>query len=109
MDKSVLSKKVTKWKNKAFLFVFLLSLCTAMVVAQQGITVSGTVTDDFDDPLPGVNVRVKGTSIGMITDANGRFQLNVPNAETILVFSYVGFVTVEIPLNGRNTLNVTMT
>jgi len=109
MDKSVLSKKVTRWKNKAFLFVFLLSLCTAMVVAQQGITVSGTVTDDFDDPLPGVNVRVKGTSIGMITDANGRFQLNVPNAETILVFSYVGFVTVEIPLNGRNTLNVTMT
>ena len=109
MDKSVLSKKVTRWKNKAFLFVFLLSLCTAMVVAQQGITVSGTVTDDFDDPLPGVNVRVKGTPIGMITDANGRFQLNVPNAETILVFSYVGFVTVEIPLNGRNTLNVTMT
>ena len=108
MDKSVLSKKCTMWKKKGFIFLFLLSLGTAMVFAQQGITVSGTVTDDFNEPLPGVNIRVKGTSIGVITDANGKYQLSVPSGETILVFSYIGFASVEIPLNGRSKIDVTL-
>ena len=112
MDKTVFRKKCTVWKDKAFLLIILVSFCTVMGYAQQGqpgISVSGTVTDESNDPLPGVNIRVKSASIGTVTNANGTFQLTVPNTEAILVFSYMGFVTVEVPLNGRNMIDVTMT
>jgi TonB-linked SusC/RagA family outer membrane protein len=56
----------------------------------------------------GVNVQVKGTTIGAITDVNGKFNLNVPTANATLVFSFIGYVTQEIPLAGQTTLNVAL-
>jgi TonB-linked SusC/RagA family outer membrane protein len=67
-----------------------------ITVAQEGIRVSGVVTDSNGEPLPGVNVVVKGSTIGSVTDGNGRFLLrNVPRG-AILTFSYVGYITKQI-------------
>ncbi|NVO09357.1 MAG: carboxypeptidase-like regulatory domain-containing protein [Bacteroidales bacterium] len=73
----------------------------------QEITVTGTVKDE-DGPLPGVNIQVKGTMKGTITDPNGKFSIAVPDASSILVFSSVGYLTQEVALEGRKILEVTM-
>jgi len=73
-------------------------------------TVSGQVTDaETNASLPGVNVLLQGTQTGATTDAQGRYELEVPNPEQdTLVFSFVGYQDREIPINGRSEVNVTM-
>lgn len=74
---------------------------------QAQITVSGTVTaGDTGEPLLGVNILVEGTSTGTITDLDGQFELKVPNEESRLVLSYVGYQTLTLPINGRTVLQV---
>lgn len=72
------------------------------------VTVTGVVTDAQGQPLPGVSINIKGTSIGTATNESGRFSLNVSSANDILVFSFIGFAPQEQALAGRTTLNVTM-
>jgi len=72
------------------------------------VVVTGQVLDDKGTPLPGVSVLVKGTSVGTTTDANGNFTISVPNANSILVFSSVGFNEQEYPLNGQNNVTIAM-
>jgi TonB-linked SusC/RagA family outer membrane protein len=74
----------------------------------QGITVSGTVADDKGEPLPGVNVLVKGTMLGAVTDVNGKYILNVSDKGAVLVFSFVGFVTQEIEAGAQTVIDVLM-
>ena len=69
----------------------------------------GKVTDNKGEPLIGVNVVEKETRQGTITDIDGEFSLSVSTQDAIIEFSYVGFKTVEIPLNGRTLLNLTLT
>lgn len=77
------------------------------LVAQTAI--SGTVTAaDTGEPLIGVNILVEGTSTGTITDLDGRFSLNVPSDESRLVFSYVGYQTISLSLNGQTQLQVVL-
>ena len=71
-------------------------------------TITGTVTDENNMGLPGVNVVVKGTTTGTITNVNGEYELTVPNAEAVLVFSYVGYSTQEISVGNQTTINVTL-
>ncbi len=72
-------------------------------------TISGTVTSaDDGTALPGVTVQVKGTTIGTITDINGKYSINVSNNATTLVFSFVGMKTQEIAIAGKTTINVVM-
>ncbi|MCM5661913.1 SusC/RagA family TonB-linked outer membrane protein [Galbibacter mesophilus] len=80
-------------------------LCFSMVQAQ---TVSGTVSD-ATGPLPGANVLVKGTTNGTQTDFDGNYSLDNVDANATLVFSYVGFSSKEIPVNGQSTINATLT
>lgn len=88
-----------------FLVTSLLCVCMAW---GQNRTISGTVTSATDnEPIIGASVMVKGTTNGTITDFDGNFQLSADTQAT-LVFSYVGFVTQEIALNGRNTVNVVL-
>ncbi len=75
---------------------------------RQGITVTGIVTDYDNEPLPGVNVVVKGTTVGVVTDITGRFSINVPNTEAVLQFSFVGYVTQEILVGRQNVINVSL-
>ena len=71
-------------------------------------SITGIVKDRTGNPIPGVNVIVKGTTIGTITNGDGEFSLNIPlNAET-LQFSFVGMQTQEIPIDGRTTFTVVM-
>ncbi|MDO1499369.1 carboxypeptidase-like regulatory domain-containing protein [Winogradskyella maritima] len=76
----------------------------------QSSSVSGNVTSADDGyGLPGVNVIEKGTTNGTVTDFDGNYSLNVENSNAILVFSYIGFTTQEIPINGASVINATMT
>jgi TonB-dependent starch-binding outer membrane protein SusC len=72
------------------------------------VAVSGTVVEEDGTPLPGVNVVVKGTTVGTVTDSNGKFSIEVASPESVLVFSFIGFVVQEIPLGGQTTVNVTL-
>ncbi|MEX1062235.1 MAG: SusC/RagA family TonB-linked outer membrane protein [Balneolaceae bacterium] len=70
-------------------------------------TITGTVTDaSTEATLPGVNIVVQGTSIGTVTDADGAFSLEVPSLEETLEVSYIGYSTLEIPIEGRTTIDV---
>ncbi len=70
--------------------------------------ISGRVTDEDGEGLPGVSIVVKGTNQGTVSDLDGNYSLEVPSEETILVFSSVGFATQEIVVGGRTTINVEM-
>ena len=69
-------------------------------------TVSGTVSDDGGQPMTGVNILEKGTSNGAVTDAEGRFRLQVADEKAVLVVSYIGYASEEIPVNGRSEIPV---
>lgn len=79
---------------------------TATAFAQQK-TIKGTVVDATGEPLIGVNVSVKGTTIGIITDIDGNYTLEVPSKSTI-VFSYIGYQTQEVAVSNQSTINVTL-
>src|SRR5690625_1082675 len=71
--------------------------------------VSGRVIDaETGDGLPGVNITIQGTSTGTATDLNGEFELRVPDLNQTLVFSYIGYERVEVPLDGRTVLSIEM-
>ncbi|MEM0932205.1 MAG: TonB-dependent receptor [Bacteroidota bacterium] len=88
---------------RGFLFLGAL-LCFGLVKAQ---TVTGTVSD-ATGPLPGASVVVKGTTNGTQTDFDGNYTLNDVASDAVLVFSYIGFATQEISVNGQTTVNVTL-
>ena len=74
----------------------------------QQVTVTGTVTDAFGDPLPGVSVRIKGTTQGTATDASGLYSLQIPDENAILVFSFVGFVAQEMVVGNKKSIHVVL-
>ena len=71
------------------------------------VRVTGKVVSPIGQPIPGVSVQVKNSSVGTSTDAEGNFAITVPD-NAVLVFSSVGFELQEIPVNGQTTINVTM-
>ena len=75
---------------------------------QQGIRISGKVTDADNNPLPGVNVVIRGTVQGAVTDINGAYSLQVPDDNVVLVFSFVGYTSQEIVVGGQRTIHVTL-
>jgi TonB-linked SusC/RagA family outer membrane protein len=90
-----------------FILPVCLFLCSATGYTQNNMKVSGTVVDDKGEPLIGVSIIVKGTaSIGTITDVDGKFSLSDLSSKAVLVVSYVGFATQDVPVNGRSQLNI---
>ncbi len=78
-------------------------------VAQQELSLKGKVTDQAGNPLPGVTVQVKNTQLGVATDLNGEWVLNIPETEDItLVFSFVGMKSQEIKYTGQQEINVVL-
>ena len=87
----------------------LLQLLFAQTILAQSVTVSGTVTAaDSPEGVPGVTVMIKGTTQGTTTDISGAYQLQVPNASAVLVFSSIGYNSQEVPVGNRSTVNVTL-
>ena len=79
-----------------------------MMTTFQGIPITGVITDESGDPLPGVNVVIKGTSNGAISDASGKFSIHVPNKETVLQFSFIGYTTQEFVIGNQTVINVSL-
>jgi TonB-linked SusC/RagA family outer membrane protein len=77
----------------------------ALAFSQSKVTGKVTSVDD-GSTLPGVNVIVKGTTVGSVTDADGVYSLTVPEGSTTLVFSFIGMQTMEVLINGRSTIDV---
>ena len=89
--------------------LFCLALLFSVAATAQDRNVSGSVTDRSDgSTLTGVTVRVKNTSVGATTDADGRFSLNVPSGANRLVFSLTGFVSQEVDITATNTVTVAL-
>ena len=77
------------------------------VACAQSIPVSGNVTSAQDNTqLPGVNVTVKGSSQGTITDIDGNYRLTVPSARDTLIFSFIGYLPLEVPVGNNSTLDI---
>lgn len=74
----------------------------------QDLTIKGKITDNSGDGLPGVNVTVKGTQKGVVSDAEGKYQLNGVPAKATLVFSFIGYLKQEIEVNNRTVIDVVL-
>ena len=85
------------------LLCFCLLLIATMSQAQTKVT--GTVSNDAGQALPGVYIVVKGTSVGSTTDADGKYAISLPSEGTLL-FSFIGYLSQEVPINNRTTIDV---
>ena len=81
---------------------------TVVSEQQQQITVKGTVIDDQGEPLPGVSVVVKGTTTGIVSDADGKFSIPVTGSNAVLVFSYIGYASQEVAVKDRREMTIAM-
>jgi len=89
-------------------FSCLLLLVASMnVYAQQIITITGTVSDN-GEPLPGVSVRVKGSTTGDATKADGTYSVTVMGTDAVLVYSYIGYITTERVVGNQRVINVNL-
>ncbi|WP_237739788.1 TonB-dependent receptor [Pedobacter arcticus] len=77
-------------------------------VAQKAISIIGKITDDKGESLPGVSIRVKGSSIGAISNFEGNYMITVPSKTSILIFSYLGFETLEKSVGDNTIINVSL-
>ena len=95
-------------KSKCFslLLLFLFSLVSIGAYAQ--VKVEGSVFDETDNPLIGVSVFTEGRKTGTVTNADGHFTIMVPNANSYLTFSYVGYMTQKVQLKGKKILKIVM-
>lgn len=97
-----------RYKPSRFWVLFFVFLVFNLASSQaQNINIRGTVTSD-EGPLPGVNIFIKGTNQGTITDADGKYEIQVPDTNAVIVFSFVGYETVEEPVRNRRVLNITL-
>lgn len=79
----------------------------AVVMQQNRIT--GTVTDVNGNPMPGVNIQVEGTTIGSISDVNGKYSIEVQNANNVLIFSFIGYVAQKVTVGNRTVIDISLT
>lgn len=89
-----------------YLLVFLMGVLTSQMYAQTERMITGTVTDIFGEPLAGVNVVRKRTTLGSISDINGNFSIKVSEKNPILIFSYIGYLTQEITVGDKDLIHV---
>ena len=84
-------------------------MLSASWVYAQGVSVSGTLTDaETGEALIGATIVEKGTTNGTVTDIDGNYQVKVSNADAVLVFSYVGYRSEEVPINNRTSIDVSL-
>jgi TonB-linked SusC/RagA family outer membrane protein len=97
----------TGWMGK--LLCLLVIILVPLSGWAQSRTVSGKVTDASDNSgLPGVNILVKGTSTGTISDIDGNYQIQVPSGDATLVYSSIGFLPVEVEVGSQNAINIAL-
>ncbi len=96
-------------RNLFFKIAVLLLFCNLQLSTYaQGKEVTGTVTDPGNAPLPGVSIGIKGTTKGTVTNIDGNFSLQVPDENSVLIFSFIGYANKEIAVAGQTVINVSM-
>ena len=93
-----------QFKNR-FLIISLLFLANVTVALSQQL-ISGTVVDKNGETLIGVSVLVKGTTVGTVSDVNGKFSIKVKGASDVLQFSYVGYINQTVTVGNQKTLKI---
>jgi len=95
--------------KKLFLLIILFVVAGSVLLAQTKV-ITGTVTSavEGEGALPGVTVQVKGTTIGALTDLNGKYSVTAPTNATTLVFSYIGMKTIEVEIGGQSVINAVL-
>ncbi len=108
------SRKIFRCIPIGFLFMV---FCTGSVwaasiktdlVFQERLVTGKVISADDGQGFPGVNVIVKGTTLGTVSDSNGRYSINVPSSESVLVFSSIGFASTEMTVGSQSTMDITM-
>jgi TonB-linked SusC/RagA family outer membrane protein len=96
--------------KKLFLLIVLFVFAGASALMAQTNVITGTVVSSVEGegPIPGVTIQVKGTTIGAITDVNGKYSISVPAGATTLAFSYIGMKPSEVEIAGRSVIDVTL-
>ncbi|MCS6968916.1 MAG: TonB-dependent receptor [Cytophagales bacterium] len=95
-----------KTNLKAVVTLLLYVLGTSVLYAQTRTIKGKVISGEDDNPLPGVNITLKGTNTGTITDAEGNFSISVSGDNPVLVFSYVGFVTQEVSVADKDNVEI---
>ena len=102
-------RNIYKLAFVVFAGVLLLAISATNTLAQEKTKVTGTVTSASDGMgLPGLTVAVKGTAQGTITDIDGKYTLELDDSNATLVFSFIGFTTKEVAVNGQSVIDITM-
>lgn len=91
---------------KIFLLIALLISSTSAIFAQ--INITGKVVDSDNNPIPGANVVIQGTSLGALTDADGKFTLQVPSTSSVLLISFIGYVKKTVEVGKTTNFNITL-
>jgi TonB-linked SusC/RagA family outer membrane protein len=94
--------------TKQTMDVLVTSLGNSGFADAQDRLISGVITNEENDPLPGVNILLKSTTQGTTSDFNGNYTLQVPDDNAVLVFSFIGYETLEVVVGSRSTINVSM-
>lgn len=94
------------FKSRRKVLYLIAFTCLANITYAQNL-ISGKITFNAE-PVPGVNVLVKGTSSGTVSDIDGNYSITVPDTESILVYSFIGYLTQEVPVNGRTRIDVNL-
>jgi TonB-linked SusC/RagA family outer membrane protein len=99
----IIDRQVTLYKNRE------IQPAARLNAAQQnGIRITGTIWDENKEPIIGANILVKGTTLGTITNLDGKYEINVASRDAVLVVSYIGHTTKEIAIGNRTTIDVVL-
>ncbi|MBO6494499.1 MAG: TonB-dependent receptor [Roseivirga sp.] len=94
-------------KTTSWVIVLFMMMSNPLLFAQQPQIVRGTITDDFNETIPGATIRVKESGLGTVSDTDGKFSIAASPTDT-LVFSFIGYVTQELLVGNRSTIDVVM-
>ena len=106
--------KLNSWKLQLLFLLFINLICTSSQIFAQEITtaseqrISGIIKDEKGDVLPGVNVIIKGTQRGVYSDPDGKYSIISNTKDASLIYSFVGYLTQEVKINSRSTINVSL-
>ena len=100
-----MKRQLTKQIKQMVLTLLFLCLTTQVAYSQDQSTITGVVTATDNEPLPGVSIIVKNTTTGVTTDFDGNYSINAAS-DAILVFSYIGFKTLEVAVDGKTSIDI---
>ena len=109
MNREINTLSIKGLLDKRFWVIIVFFMLTLPAYAvTNAFVVTGEVIDAVNNPLPGVNVVEKGTRNGTITDVDGKFELTLKDGNAILSFSYIGFTSIDVPVENKQNLRVKM-